>query len=51
LRENKEKMEKQKKLYFDIMTKTELFILDNIDSMLEKKKKLPIDNSLQNYEI
>ena len=51
LRDNKEKMERQKKLYFDIMTKTELFILDNIDNMLEKKKKLPIDNSLQNYEI
>ena len=51
LRDNKEKMERQKKLYFDIMTKTELFVLDNIDSMLGKKKKLPIDNSLQNYEI
>ena len=51
MKDYKEKTEKQKIIYFDTMKKTELYAMFNIDELLERKKQLPIDDTLQNYEI
>ena len=51
MKDYKEKTEKHKIIYFDTMKKTELYAMFNIDELLERKKQLPIDDTLQNYEI